>query len=121
VVLVFPEILSRCGTSAKLASILKNSQLVYKPWFQRTQPGYDWETLLITLDQACKAYCESVSIKSLLVPTNSAQVSTKSKLLSKRRPLDRISHVIKYLFYRNQQQDQGVNDYLAENELSNLK
>jgi hypothetical protein len=83
VILAFPEILSRCPTSLELAILLKRTQLTDKAWFQTVQPGYNWQVLLYSLDEACKAYYKPVLELG---------------------PLDRISLGIKNFFGRYQQQ-----------------
>ena len=54
------EVLSRCGASVKLTVLLKDIQLTERPWIKDQWPDGKWETLVCTIKQACKAYCESV-------------------------------------------------------------
>lgn len=67
VMLTFPHILPRCGSSVELSTLLNCTQLPKRPWFQKEWPGGDdWEALVHTLEQACQIYYKTVPKRSFL-------------------------------------------------------
>lgn len=69
VMLTFPHILPRCGTSVELSALLNRTRLPKRPWFRKEWPGGDgddWEALVHTLERACQVYHSSVPKRRFL-------------------------------------------------------
>jgi hypothetical protein len=95
--LAFPELLSRCPRSVKLAVLLNAIRLDNKLWIEMEWPDGEWEALVFGLNRACEAYYKPVLETS---------------------PWDRISYQIRHLFSRNQRRDPDA--YAGKDEDENV-